>query len=143
MLTELKDQAGGEGGPGHFGRTSFRKYPRGEALLKQVKPNSPEWKAIIGPLTKMYLVLNQQLGLTCQYLNAPLQQWKWDHSEPLELLAIVFPGLEATEWYQRHLSMMLMPPRTRTPLDDNYDLRSSEPIAAGKGVAFSLDRDRT
>lgn len=98
----------------------FRAYlldqvPKGEALLAQVRPNSPEWKAVLGPLSKMYLVLNSQLGLVCESLAYPLQQWKWADSRPLELLAKVYPDLEATRWYQRHLSMMLMPPAAEHP----------------------------
>jgi len=98
----------------------FRAYllqevPKGEALLTQAPVNSPLWKAVLGPLSKMYLVLNQQLGLTCQHLGYPLQQWKWDRSEPLDELAKVFPGLQATQWFQRHLAMMLTPPEQAHP----------------------------
>ena len=98
----------------------FRAYlldqmPKGEALLAQARPNSPEWKAVLGPLSKMYLVLNRQLGLVCESLGYPLQQWKWADSRPLEVLAKIYPDLEATQWYQRHLSMMLMPPAAEHP----------------------------
>ncbi len=98
----------------------FRAYllqeiPKGESLLTQAAPNSPEWKAVLGPLSKMYLVLNQQLGLMCQHLGYPLQQWKWNESQPLETLAEVFQGIEATQWYQRHLAMMLTPPEKAHP----------------------------
>jgi hypothetical protein len=98
----------------------FRAYllqevPKGEALLAQAEPQSDLWKAVLGPLSKMYLVLNHQLGLTCKFLNLPTQQWKWDHSEPLETLAKVYPNIEATQWYQRHLRMMLIPPDQEHP----------------------------
>ena len=89
--------------------------PKGEALLSQAKSQSPEWKAVLGPLSEMYLVLNRQLGLVCESLEYPLQQWKWADSRPLEDLAKVYPDLEATQWYQRHLTMVLMPPAAEHP----------------------------
>jgi hypothetical protein len=85
----------------------FRAYlldqvPKGEALLAQTRPNSPEWKAVLGPLSRMYLVLNRQLGLVCGHLAYPLQQWKWNDSQPLEHLASISTVLEtANKSYRR------------------------------------------
>ena len=89
--------------------------PMGEKLLEQVTPNSPHWGDVIRPLTLMYLEMNRQLGIVCKHLNYPMRQWEWDEGVPLTVLAETFRGIGATEWYQRHLSMMLMPPAREHP----------------------------
>ncbi len=101
-------------------KPEFRAYllqevPKGEALLEQAGQEDPFGKAVLGPLSKMYLVLNQQLGLVCKALGYPLEQWKWQDSLPLETLAQVYEGLEATQWFQRHLQTMLMPQDPQHP----------------------------
>ena len=84
--------------------------PRGEALLKMVRQDAPEWGDVIRPLTKMYLEMNRQLGMVCQEIGYGPRQITWSDSQPLEILAQIFTGLELTEWYQRHLSAIMMNP---------------------------------
>ena len=98
----------------------FRSYlldqvPKGELLHSQCRLYTPEWRRVVGPLSRMYLELNRQLGLVCQHLSYPPKQWEWDQSEPLEELAKLFQGIECTEWYQRRLNMMLLPPTEPHP----------------------------
>jgi hypothetical protein len=85
----------------------MQEIPKGEALLAQVKEDEPEYKAVIGPLSRMYLALNFQLGLMCRELNYPLNQSEWPDSKPLETLAQIYPGLQATNWYQYQLGEMM------------------------------------
>ncbi len=89
--------------------------PTGEGLLKQITPQNPHWGDVIRPLTKMYAEMNRQLGIVCRHLKYPLHQWEWNESKPLNVLAETFKGIEATQWFQRHLSMMLMAPSEEHP----------------------------
>jgi len=83
--------------------------PKGEALLAQINSKHPLYGDIIGPLTKMYLFLNKQLGTVCRLIGYQPKQETWPDSQPLEILAKIYPGLATTQWYQRQLSAMLMP----------------------------------
>lgn len=80
---------------------------RGEALFEKTTNKSPYYGNRLQSLTKMYLEMNRQLGIVCRHLKYPSCQWEWKDSEPLTKLAKVYPGIQATKWYQRHLSMIL------------------------------------
>ncbi len=88
LIAELEEKVDPE-----FRAYLLTEIPKGEALLDQIKPKHPRYGDVIRPLTKMYWVMNQQLGITCKHLGYPLQQWKWDQSEPLTELAKVFQGI--------------------------------------------------
>ncbi len=74
-----------------------------EALLKTISPQDPQFGTIRGQLTRMYLNLNYQLGMVCCELNYPLNQCEWPDCKPLETIAKIYQGLQATDWYQYHL----------------------------------------
>ena len=82
--------------------------PKGEALLPQATPNSRAQSAVVGNLTTLYQVMNEMLGRACQLLEYPPVQIRWPDSKPLEVIAQILPGLEATNWYQNHLGAMLI-----------------------------------
>ena len=82
-----------------------QELPRAESLHQR----APKDDRVTRPLTKMYWSLNRHLGIVCEHLGYSLREWEWDQSEPLEVLAQFHQGLEATTWYQLHLSQMLMP----------------------------------
>ncbi len=83
--------------------------PRGEILFKQMNSRDRTWGPTVRILTNLYLELNALLGQACKKLEYPTKQWEWKDSAPLEALAKEVEGLATTEWYQRHLSMMLNP----------------------------------
>ena len=86
-----------------------QEIPKGEALLKRVQENSPHWSKVVRALTKMYLLLNCQVGELCELLNYPPNQVDWDNSQPLKILGKLYKGIETTEWYQMQLGAMLQP----------------------------------
>lgn len=94
-----------------------REMLRVEALFQQAPPRSPEWSELIRAMTAISGQLNHMVAAACLYLKYPLRQWEWADSRPLEAVAQAYPnlGLEVTEWYQRHLSLMLM-----APLEPNH-----------------------
>ena len=84
-----------------------QEIPKGENLMKHVKEYSPQWKVVAPALTKMYLLLNQEVGSKAQEMKYGLDQSKWPDSKPLETLSRQVPGIELTQWYQLQLSAML------------------------------------
>ena len=88
-----------------------RELPKGEKLMKTMVEykQSPGWDRLIRTQTRMILELNVLLGICCDELGYPLFQYEWNDSKPLKILAEYLPGLEATEWYQLNLGMMLSP----------------------------------
>ena len=72
--------------------------PHGEALLEQVESGSVHYSQVVEPLTKMYVVMNQQLGIAAKEVGYPLDQWVWPDSLPLERIAAIYRGIETTEW---------------------------------------------
>lgn len=83
--------------------------PKGEGLLAQITQEHENYWDIARPLSKMYIEMNRQLGITCRHLHYPTQQWTWNDSLPLEELGRIYQGIEITQWYQRHLTMIVMP----------------------------------
>ncbi len=73
-------------------------------------PNTPEYTLAIRMLTVFYLELNRMLTAACLEMGYPLLQWEWEESDPLTVMSLLFPGIETLEWYQTHLSVMVMPP---------------------------------
>jgi len=90
----------------------IREIYRVESLFKQCPVKHPMRPALTRGLTLFYQQLNRMVAAACKEMGYPLQQWEWDDSMPLEMVAQAYPdlGLEATEWYQRHLSVIAMPP---------------------------------
>lgn len=89
-----------------------REVFRGEALFKQCPPGHPNRPELLRALTLFYQQLNRMVAAACVEMGYPLRQWEWEDSKPLEAVAQAYPelGLEATEWYQRHLGMVAMMP---------------------------------
>jgi len=90
-------------------RFLLQELPKGEALFKQVNQNDRNWGTVTEELTKIYMVLNHQLGLICQAINYPLNQWEWPDSKPLEILAMFYEGIQESGWYTRHLNSIVLP----------------------------------
>ena len=86
-------------------RFMANELPRGGALMQM---NGPDQALVLRTVKMLYQILNDQLKQACQLLKYPLNQLEWKDSEPLQTVAEVYQGLEATEWYQGQLGMMLM-----------------------------------
>lgn len=124
-------------------RYLLQEIPRGELLLDEADPDSPEHAEVVNILTRMYWVIGSQLGLICDLLKYSLKQWEWKDSEPLLILAKFFPGIETTKWYQwmlgtvldpsDHPWMQVIPPNTPFP----YPLLSeSDGRSTSKSASF-------
>jgi hypothetical protein len=85
-----------------------RELPRLEATFKFLEQDHPEYGPLIRNLTAMYGELNSLLAVACLALQYPTKQWEWSDSRPLEEVAAVYPMVQNTDWYRRHLSMILM-----------------------------------
>lgn len=81
--------------------------PKGEACLRMAHPKMPEYNEARRILLFMYRRLNGALGLACYVAGQPVIQSHWFDETPLELLAEVLPGIEDTQWYHYHLSLMM------------------------------------
>lgn len=92
-----------------FAQYLMTEIPKGEALFKQCKQESREYRAVLGPLSRMYINMNNQLGLVCREMGYSLNQNDWPDSEPLTVLAKLYPDMQATNWYQNQLMAMLQP----------------------------------
>ena len=82
---------------------------KGEGLFEQVTEGDPSYGDVLERLTKIYQVLNYQLGLVCKAVDYPPKQWEWPDSKPLEVLAWCYHGIQESKWYTRHLNTIILP----------------------------------
>lgn len=82
--------------------------PRGEEIFKHSGPGNPAYHHLIRELTRLYSILNAQLGLICQEIKFPLHQSEWDSQKPLEVMRKFWPHIPATNWYQYQMGQMLV-----------------------------------
>ena len=101
-----------------------RELHRVEALFPQASPKSQVRRELVRAITVFSGQLNRMVAAACLYLKYPIRQWEWADSRPLEAVAQAYPnlGLEGTEWYQRHLGVMLM-----EPMEPNHPWLDLEP----------------
>ncbi len=93
--------------PPHERLRHLQELPKGEALLRHAGQGNPGRPDLIRVLTKIYNLLNLQLGQICRELGYPVHQSEWRDSRPLDVLGRVWEGIEMTNWYQWQLGQML------------------------------------
>ncbi len=85
----------------------LEELPKGEELLRWVEKDNPARPDLILVLTRIYNILNRQLGVICRELKYPPNQSEWRDSLPLDVMGKVWEGIEVTNWYQWQLGQML------------------------------------
>ncbi|MFB3789022.1 MAG: hypothetical protein ACE15F_21900 [bacterium] len=93
--------------PARHRRHHLVEIPKGEELFRQAGKESPAYPNLIRTLTKLYNILNQQLGVICQELGYPPHQSEWKNGRPLEVMRQIWRGIAVTNWYQWQLGQML------------------------------------
>ena len=85
----------------------LQELPKGEELFRHTGQGNPGYPDLIRVLTKIYNVLNRQLGIICRELDYPPNQAEWKDGRPLDVMRWVWEGIALTNWYQWQLGQML------------------------------------